>query len=58
MQIYRIKKKDQTCYVTPIQFIEYKRKGRTIIKKLESRPNWTKEDRQKDKAKKVLNKYA
>ena len=45
MQIYRIEKKDKICYVTPMQFIEYKQKWRTLKKKMESRPfrkdvNW------------------
>lgn len=38
MQLYKIKKWDNTCYVTPFQFIEYERKWRVIIKKVESRP--------------------
>ena len=52
MQIYRIEKKDKICYVTPMQFIEYKQKWRTITKKMESRPfrkdvNWQHKKRSK-----------
>lgn len=38
MQLYKIKKGKDICYVTPMMFIEYKRKWWEIIKKVESRP--------------------
>lgn len=43
-QIYKIKKWYKTCYVTPMQFIEYKQKWRETIKKLEWNPSQLSKD--------------
>jgi len=53
MQLYKIKKKDKVCYVTPFQYIEYWRKWREVISKIDSRPWWNSKDAQTPKVLKI-----
>lgn len=49
MILYLIKKGSEQCYVTPLQFVEYKAKWWVKIKNVESRPYTVWEKKQDNK---------